>query len=155
MSNIFITADLHLGHESAVTFRGFSSQTEHDETIISNWNSRVGKNDSTFILGDVVFGQKNLPLLSRLNGTKKLVMGNHDKYPIRSYLPYFTQIYGVVRYKGCILSHIPVHPGEFPRFTYNIHGHLHDKAIPDPRYICVSLEQTEYFPLLWADLVLL
>ena len=108
MSKIYITADLHLGHEKIALVRGFSTVEEHDGTIIANWNSVVTKRDSVFVLGDVCFGQKNLCKLGQL-------LGNHDKYPITSYLPYFSQVFGCVKYKGYILSHVPVHEGQFSR----------------------------------------
>lgn len=157
--NRFIIADLHLGHEKIALARGFTSVEEHDECIIDNWNKVVNKRSSVFVLGDVVFGQSNLSKLARLNGTKKLVLGNHDKYPITAYLPYFSQIYGCVRFQGCVLTHIPVHESQFARYKKNIHGHLHSKRVQvgevdDLRYICVSAEQTGLKPLAWEELIL-
>ena len=127
--NRFIIADLHLGHEKVALARGFTSVEDHDECITDNWNSTVNKHSSVFVLGDIVFGQSNLSKLARLNGTKKLVLGNHDKYPIRNYLPYFSQIYGSVRFKECVLTHIPVHESQLTRYKKNIHGHLHSKVV--------------------------
>jgi calcineurin-like phosphoesterase family protein len=173
MSKVFAIADLHLGHKKVALARGFSDIDEYNWAMITYWNIAVSKRDSVFVLGDVVFGQHNLPLLAELNGTKKLIMGNHDKYPIAKYLPYFSQIFGCVKYKECILSHIPVHENQFERFKYNIHGHLHTKVVttskmvypsgfniggelqdvPDKRYICVSAEQTNLTPVLFSSLI--
>lgn len=164
MSNIYIIADLHLGHEKIALARDFTSVKDHNETIITNWNRTVGKRDSVFVLGDVVFGEQNFPLLGMLNGTKKLILGNHDKYPITRYTKYFSQVFGCVRYKECILSHIPVHESQFERYKYNIHGHLHSKRVlaqdqsiftedVDERYICVSAEQTNLTPVLFSSLI--
>ena len=59
---------------------------------------------------------------------------------------------------GCILSHIPIHEESLGRFGCNIHGHLHyrevmkneiKKKIVDPRYYCVSVEHTDYRPILF------
>ena len=172
MSNVYIIADLHLGHTKVAFERGFNTVNQHNNAIIDNWNSVVGKRDSVFVLGDVVFGEQNFKLLCYLNGTKKLVMGNHDKYPITRYTKYFSQVFGCVRYKECILSHIPVHPEQFERYKYNVHGHLHSKVVterirstyeasttksdykiqPDTRYICVSAEQTNLKPVLFSSL---
>lgn len=142
MSKVFILADLHFGHEKAALARGFTSAEEHDAKIIENWNKVVGKRDSVFVLGDVAFGKVNIAKVALLAGTKKLILGNHDTYAIENYQPYFSKIFGCVRYKGYILSHIPVHESEFTRFKGNIHGHLHSKVLADRRYTCVSLEQT-------------
>ena len=82
MSNFYI-ADTHFGHRNCVRFddRPFRSIEEHDETLISNWNSVVQPRDDVFILGD--FAYKNeLPVseyTKRLNGHLHLIRGNHDK----------------------------------------------------------------------------
>ena len=39
------------------------------ETIISNWNSVVSKNDSVYVLGDMFWNNAEIPIvLPRLNG---------------------------------------------------------------------------------------
>ena len=55
------------------------------------------------------------------------------------------------------LTHIPLHPSSVGRWAKgNIHGHLHANKVmkgwgwfkkPDPRYICVCVEQTEFKPI--------
>jgi calcineurin-like phosphoesterase family protein len=42
---------------------------------------------------------------------------------------------------------VPVHPTQLRAGARNIHGHLHARAIDDPRYVCVSLEQTDFRPV--------
>ena len=67
----FFTADLHLGHKNIIKYcnRPFSSLKDMDETIINNWNSVVGKNDTVYALGDLVFGfHKYEKYLNQLNG---------------------------------------------------------------------------------------
>jgi len=55
---------------------------KHDETLIANWNAKVGANDIVFHLGDFALGG-NLGyvcrILRRLNGTIHYIEGNHDK----------------------------------------------------------------------------
>lgn len=154
MNNIYVISDLHLGHEKLALKRGFAGVKEQDELIIDRWNSKVNKRDTIWILGDVVLGGSgNLHILNKLIGVKKLVMGNHDTYPTSSYLKYFNRVYGAVQYKDCVLTHIPVHPSQFPRFRLNIHGHLHLKVIADTRYINVSCEQVNYTPVLIKNII--
>ena len=52
---VFITSDLHFGHDKAFLYapRGFSTITEHDATVISNWNSVIAPEDIVYVLGDV------------------------------------------------------------------------------------------------------
>lgn len=148
---VFFTADLHLGHTSILKFesdkRPFTTIDEHDAQIVERWNSKVDSRDSVWVLGDVLFGRRSFDLLHHLKGTKKLVLGNHDQYPIADYALHFSRVMGVAQYKGCILSHVPVHPNQLERrFLANIHGHLHSKSLNDPRYICVSLEHWDLYP---------
>jgi calcineurin-like phosphoesterase family protein len=162
MNNIYIISDLHLGHVRLAEKRGFASIEEHDAVIITNWNSVVDKKDTVWVLGDVVFGgSSNLTILNTLKGYKKLVMGNHDRYPSTEYLKYFSNLYGAVKLDNYILTHIPVHTSQKERYLGNIHGHLHDTRIdlkhckpdlPDTWYTNVSCEALNYTPVLLNSL---
>jgi len=147
---VFTIADLHLGHENMAKKRGFDNAEQHDEFIIKSWNSVVRKKDVVWILGDITM-EKVSPyvLLDRLNGFKKVVMGNHDKpQHARKLLEHVNGIAGMVNYKKVILTHCPVHESQFEdRFLMNIHGHLHEHIIPDTRYVCVSCERVSYIPV--------
>ncbi|MEM7039675.1 MAG: phosphoesterase, partial [Bacteroidota bacterium] len=61
--------------------RPFSSVEEMDETLIANWNARVGPNDNVYHLGDVGLCQPEQlrSILNRLNGRIHLIKGNHEK----------------------------------------------------------------------------
>lgn len=157
-NRIFIISDTHFGHTNICNFesekRPFNSVEEHDAELVYRWNSTVKRNDTVWHLGDVLFGENSFETLKQLNGVKKLVMGNHDHYPITRYMEHFSQIFGTVKLRDCILSHIPVHPGQFGRFKANIHGHMHSKKLDDLRYINVSAEQINLTPIL-LDTVML
>lgn len=155
--------------------RPFSSTEEMDEAMIERWNAKVGPHDVVYHLGDVVINRKYLHLVKRLNGKKRLVRGNHDIFKDQDYRDVgFDSLYGVrVFTDKFILSHIPLHPDCIThRFKVNVHGHLHanevmredlvktDEVDPetgmhyytlgtqiDPRYLCVSVEHTNYEPL--------
>jgi calcineurin-like phosphoesterase family protein len=86
-------------------------------------------------------------------------------FPINEYLKYFYDVRSCKHLKEpcrILLTHIPVHPMEFKpigRWNYNIHGHKHTlkvldhtNTIPDSRYICVSLEQTNFHPVSFNQL---
>lgn len=155
MSDVFFISDTHFGHKNIIKFghRPFTTVEEHNDELVHRWNSVVSKRDLVWHLGDVAFGLDNLKIMARLNGTKKLVLGNHDVYQPIEYLKYFSKIYGAAEYKGFILTHIPVHEGQFNRFSANIHGHLHQNNIlsenggKDKRYINVSCEQINLTPI--------
>lgn len=165
--NSYFISDTHFGHANIINFlrddgtklRPFNSIEEHDETLISNWNSVVKPTDRIYCLGDCVIHRKHLPIFSRLNGRKKLIRGNHDLFKLEDYTPYFEDMYGCYVLKGLILSHIPIHPNSMGKFGTNVHGHLHagevtkhvtDSMIPlqeiDNRYISVCCEHINYTP---------
>lgn len=153
--NVFFISDLHLGHKTILKFsgefRGGTTVEEHNEWIVSQWNSRVGKSDIVYVLGDVAFGHENLKYLDRMKGQKFLIRGNHDSGDLSVFRPYFTNVYGIVKYKGFWLSHAPIHPDEL-RGKVNVHGHVHQKTIPDPRYINVCVEALGGIPISLEEL---
>lgn len=79
----YFTADTHFGHHNIIRLskRPFNSADEMDETMIKRWNSVVGPDDDIWHLGDFAFRHKNTCadyIFSRLNGNKRLIIGNHD-----------------------------------------------------------------------------
>lgn len=154
--------------------RPFTSNEEMDETMIERWNAKVKPEDTVYHLGDVVINRKHLHLVKRLNGKKRLVRGNHDIFKDKDYYEVgFDSLYGVrVFTDKFILSHIPLHPDSITdRFKVNVHGHLHANEVMrkivtkpfspvgqrdvvdqiDPRYLCVSVEHTNYEPLSFEE----
>ena len=59
---------------------------EMDEEMIKRWNETVRPNDKVYHLGDVVINRKALTTLSRLNGDKVLIRGNHDIFKLEEYI---------------------------------------------------------------------
>lgn len=157
MSQVLFISDLHLGHdkihEFAGPFRGNCQNVdEHSEYIIDAWNSVVNKHDLVYVLGDVCFKKEYLAQMKRLKGTKHLIVGNHDKFPIAEYLKYFNKIHGFQKHKGeAWLSHSPIHPQSL-RHLFNIHGHVHQNSLDDLRYINVSVEALNGRPVSWEML---
>jgi calcineurin-like phosphoesterase family protein len=148
-NRVFVTSDLHLGHKLVSELRGFATVEEHDEHIIQNLRDAVRPQDTLWILGDLVFNKTaKWHLLSHIRGQVRIVLGNHDKVTWQTRFPSnFQVLFGAAYGKhGTLLTHIPVHPGQKDRFTLNIHGHLHDKVLPDPWYFNVCLEQNGLKP---------
>jgi calcineurin-like phosphoesterase family protein len=122
--------------------------------------------------GDVVINRKALGIMRRLNGDKVLIRGNHDIFRDDEYRQHFRELRAYHVMNGMILSHIPLHPENLGRFGVNIHGHLHTNRVMkakginyptgeiiyseteiDPRYHCVCVEQTDFAPILFEDVV--
>ena len=174
MPAVFLVSDTHFGHAGVCRFtrndgvtklRPWDSAEEMDEEMIRRWNERVGPKDKVYHLGDVVINRKALPILNRLNGDKVLIRGNHDIFKDEDYTPYFRSLRGYHVMNGMILSHIPVHPESLGRFGVNIHGHTHANRVMrdlatcgrldvvDTRYHCVCVEQTDFAPILFEDVI--
>ena len=179
MPNVFLTSDTHFGHVNICNFtnydgspvRPWDSVEEMDEEMVKRWNDTVGPKDKVYHLGDVVINRKSLQILDRLNGDKVLIKGNHDIFPLKDYVKYFRDIRAYHVMNGFILSHIPVHKDSIARFGANIHGHTHGNRVRklrgvnvktgellysdaiDPDYFCVCVEQTDYTPIAFEDVV--
>lgn len=152
MSRVFLISDTHFGHSNIARRRHFHDDFYHDNTIISNWNKVVHKHDTVIHLGDVTMESRNLEVIKQLNGTKKLILGNHDKASIDEYSKYFSKVYGMLKYKGFWLTHCPMHPNELYN-KKNIHGHVHEKSLDDKRYINVSCDVIDFTPISFEDIV--
>lgn len=153
---IYVCSDLHFGHPNmAIKKRGFSSAEEHDNHIIENWNKIINKDDSVWILGDITMEKSQYyPLLSKLKGTKKVTLGNHDlPQHVPDLLKYVNKVCASYHIKNCLMTHIPIHESELNRFVINIHGHTHDKCIDNPKYVNVSMENINYVPVLLSSII--
>lgn len=76
-------SDQHVGHLNSIKYdnRPFRDLQHMHETMINNYNSVIPENGLCYFLGDVgMTNSEDLKkFMSRLNGTKVCVMGNHDK----------------------------------------------------------------------------
>lgn len=166
MARVFFTSDLHFDHENLCRGLRNMSAKESNEIIIENWNRVVTKRDLVYILGDVTMeNHKNIEyFMNRLQGSKVVIGGNHDD--LRCYKEYMylgIPVMGVLKYKGFLCTHMPVHVKELEYYRGNIHGHLHnsgyiegvgfyDAPIYNGRYYNVNTEYHNYTPVLFSNI---
>lgn len=180
MPSVWLVSDTHFGHMGVCRFtrndgftklRPWTDPDEMDEAMVKAWNERVKPTDKVYHLGDVVINRKSLSIMRRLKGDKVLIRGNHDIFKLEDYTQYFRDVRGYHVMNGMILSHIPVHSDSLGRFGVNIHGHLHANRVRkvsgfdtttgevlygdevDTRYHCVCVEQTDFAPILFEDVL--
>ena len=160
MSEIWVVSDTHFGHSNIIKYcdRPFPDAAFMDEYIIEQWNSMIKPQDKVYHLGDVYFAQGHTAL-PKLNGKKRLILGNHDNGKDPRLVGAFKKIevWRMFPEFGLLLTHVPVHPstlGERRENGYrrlkNIHGHTHTNAEPDgdtTDYKCVCVELTDYKPV--------
>jgi len=135
----------------------------HNNTILNNINSLVGKNDVLWILGDFCWGKwGNMTQVAqgyrdRIN-TKdvRLIRGNHDPQEI---LPCFTKAYDLrfiqLDKQGIVLSHYPmVSWKNKENGSWCLSGHCHGrmeewrkKHMPDALTFDVGVDCWNYYPV--------
>ena len=161
MAKVWIISDTHLCHGNIIEYcdRPFSCVEEMNQTIISNWNNAVKKDDIIYHLGDVGLGNRETleGIISKLNGRKRLIMGNHDDSLRNKWLEIgfeWVSKYPILLNEYYWLSHEPLCINEYMPYC-NIHGHVHDNAehiSENFRSINVSVDVTEFKPILLSDI---
>lgn len=170
MSKIFITSDLHFGHHRNFLYepRGYNSIEEHDEDIISIWNETVSPDDIVYVLGDLMLKDniQGIEKLKRLNGNKKIILGNHDSGArIELYKSLEnTEVLGYaipLKYNGynLFLSHYPCIVSNYDadrplkQRTINIAGHCHtkDKWKDFDKGLIYHIEWDSHGKPVWVD----
>lgn len=177
MGNVFVTSDLHFGHDREFVYevRGYKSIEEHDEAIVSNWNSVVSQEDDVYLLGDIMLcdAKKGAELVKRLHGKIHLIRGNHDtddKLKLYAILPNIVEIADAKYYRleggpTFYMSHYPtlVAHEKLKRFKnaiINLYGHTHQKdnffmleGEKHPYMYHVGVDSHDYYPVLLADII--
>lgn len=135
----FVTSDTHLDHKRLIElgYRKFRDNDEMTETIISNWNVAVKETDTIYVLGDFAFANRRRCeyLLSRLNGHKILIRGNHDSRQVTGAKGWMdVRNYKRIRFHNYrfIASHYPILSWHgMNKGTIMIHGHCHGNLNKD------------------------
>lgn len=179
-NKLFFTSDLHFYHNNIIKYvdRPFKSLKHMHETMILNWNKKVPQDGIVFILGDFIFTgniDKTREILSRLNGLKCLVLGNHDeinKLERDSIKELFhivdKQLFITVNDKEIgdkqhmFLNHYPmVTWRDSAKGSWQLHGHLHtspkvtlkDKGLfLNPTQYDVGVDNNKFTPVSYEDI---
>jgi calcineurin-like phosphoesterase family protein len=162
MSKVYFCSDTHFGHKNISNYRKkFSSVEEHDAFIYDSIVSTVKKRDTLWVLGDVCFDMNSFSFVKEIaNKVNQLIIvpGNHDfektcAPKIEDYLSIpNVKIKPMTVYKGFWITHAPIHPSEL-RGKRNIHGHTHFENVDENNYYNVSMENINYRPILFQELV--
>jgi calcineurin-like phosphoesterase family protein len=139
---IWFTSDTHFNHENIVKHsnRPFTDLGEMTEVLVKNWNEVVEKGDTVYHLGDFAlsYGKQSVDLidklLSRLNGHKHLIAGNHDRKPVldnprwasvRDYHEIKVDLGGIHKQR-IVMSHYAFRVwNQMHRGAWMLHGHSH------------------------------
>lgn len=154
MKKAFFISDTHFGDKNIIKFedRPFNSVDEMDDKMIENWNSVVSDEDVVYVVGDFISNIDKFDILNNLNGTIKLIIGNHDKKFISKYEEYKNvEIinYSIILDEFWIVSHKPIYMNTHMPYV-NIFGHVHTNPIYNSitsNSFCVCVERNNYTPV--------
>ncbi|MDK2600517.1 metallophosphoesterase [Bacillus stercoris] len=164
-SKVFLISDTHFCHSNIIRYenRPFKDTDEMDEYMIESWNKVVSENDIVIHVGDVILAKakKAKEILSRLNGRKILVLGNHDHFSKKKWKNLGFDPYERYFFKDYLITHIPF--DEVPLrvavengfIKGNIHGHVHSQNshLDQELYKCCCVELISYTPILFEEFI--
>jgi calcineurin-like phosphoesterase family protein len=180
--DIYLVSDTHFFHGNIIKYsnRPFNIPDQYDEkgvllpdielmneTLVLNWNSRIGPQTNVFFLGDLSFARPELTktILDRLNGNIFLIKGNHD-WNIKSLSKYFVWEKDLTTilvpdddikggYRPVVLCHYPLLSWDRMRYgAFHCHGHCHGSLSFDPNVyrLDVGVDVHNYFPISYNEI---
>lgn len=171
MSNVFFTADTHLGHANIIRYCkrpwlqpedldengnwinkhvALIRQREMDRDLISNWNNVVKTSDTVYHLGDFCLGtaEEFKKYKWQLNGNIIFIDGNHDK-SMRKAIGKQPQIRTIkVNNQTIILSHFALRVWDGSHFnSWHLFGHSHGTLASQGKSFDVGVDAWQYTPV--------
>ncbi len=171
----WFTSDHHFGHINIIKYcnRPFNSVAHMNSIMESSWNRVVEAGDTVYYLGDFAMQPRMVAeILPRLNGTKILVAGNHDRchpkignpdrwlqtYLDAGFVAVHVDLEMEIGGQSVLLHHFPYRTETEPKQRYYgqrpvdeggwlIHGHVHDRWKFSGRQINVSVENWNFEPV--------
>lgn len=153
---IYFTSDTHFSHANAIKFdsRPFKDVKEMNQAMIDNWNSVVNHEDTVYHLGDFGFGKRSRLeyIFACLNGTKHLILGNHDKHnDVHKFAWDSVNDYLEINHRKTkmVLFHYPIGSwNKLARGAMHLHGHSHGNySRTGGRMLDVGVNMNNYYPI--------
>jgi len=170
---IFVTADMHLGHDNIIEYCGrpFKDGNDQNTKLIKFWNERVKPEDVVYHVGDFCFwkGRQGTPTVKytdwekQLNGKIIYIWGNHDKNNgikaiiEKAIVSFANKKILMQHYPPVIDQYTPLFFSRIPKdIDFVICGHVHEKwkyqlrSIP---FINVGVDVWNFRPVLLDEVV--
>ncbi len=166
----FWTADLHLKHKAILRHcphrkETFGTIDKMDADLIKRHNEVVKPDDEVWVIGDFAWPKADqnhfyTSTLEKMNGTKHLVLGNHDECKPFYYVNagfasvHTANIIKIGDYKVC-MAHDPSVWNAVPNDMIFLCGHIHlmFKALPKQRIVNVGVDAWDYYPVSWEQII--
>lgn len=157
-------ADTHFGHVGILdmAMRPYSDIRAHDRDLVEQWNSLVHNGDTVWHLGD--FAGDDVPfdraaeIFRKLNGTIRLIRGNHDGDEVCTKLPWAsvdimrTLVGGDGR--KVVLCHYPLREWDgYHAGDIHFHGHTHDRLPSSRRSWDAGVDHQAFRPMTYDAIV--
>lgn len=179
----FIISDTHFGHENILRHEPVRKEAlghNPDKRMVELWNRRVGRKADVFHLGDFAWKSEGIERFApKLNGTKYLLRGNHDKAAATYLQNGFAEVidfsaskeaaYHIATVEGVtiLFSHYPIVSDGFDEVHWpflseiferegcdvNIHGHVHSMKLDCERCVNASVEAIGFAPVPLSELL--
>lgn len=153
MRDVWFISDTHFGHCNIVGYcrPEFADLTSMEETIIERWNATVKPQDLVYHLGDFAWTTKDaIRVRPKLNGSIRLIVGNHDDIPGLAAAGLFQRIemWRQFRDHGFTATHLPMRFDQLRHGRANLHGHVHGTVGGlESFHRDVSVESIDYRPI--------
>ena len=168
---VFMIGDSHFYHKNIIRYcnrpwnSGYGPDgevfvTDEDvsrmnEDMIARWNDVVSRDDIVYSTGDFCFGSRSKveSVFPRLNGRKRIVLGNHDRLKFKDYYEIgFERVYDhpIIIRDFIILSHEPLQWVKDGSVYLNIYAHVHDQEMYKDytaNTFCSSAERIDHTPI--------
>ena len=159
---VFLCSDLHIGHANILKYdnRPFANIREHDEKLLENWNTTVGKDDHVYFLGDWCFNQQaGINFAQKCNGKIFFILGNHDQ-PLK-HLQLKSRFEWVKNYHElqfenqliCLMHYEIKEWNQCHRGSAHFFGHSHKEYVGDGKKFNVGINLIDYKPILLQDVL--
>lgn len=172
MSQVLFTSDTHFGHRNIIDFcdRPWGSVEAMNEGLIERWNKVVKPEDTIYHLGDfamTISDDEIRAILRRLNGTKIIILGNHDERTIARHSSefkgddLFRAVYPGIKEikhqkKYIVMCHYSLEVWNRSHWgAYHLYGHSHGTLPEDShrRSFDVGVDPNGYFPVSFDEVV--
>lgn len=172
MPKRIFTADWHLFHENIAEYcnRKPASIKQMHQTLIFNHNQMVEPDDEVWVLGDVTllaaeYVGRVRKTVNKFNGTKHLVLGNHDEWKARNYENAgFWTVHTAMWFQHKDFTFYMVHdPAKYTLLENNpkaimLCGHIHQlfkHLLPEKRIINVGVDVWGLAPVTFDQILAL
>jgi len=173
-NKVWFTSDPHFGHRNIIKYcnRPFDSIEEMDEILIDKWNMVIDYDDLIICCGDfsLTNPKRTNEILTKLNGNKILIIGNHEKSVLSNKANrdmFNGGIYDLLNItvlddevvdekQDIILCHYPMvvwdksHRGSWQLFGH-VHGMFDNDIKLSPNQIDVGVDSNDFRPISYQE----